>query len=150
MRNYCTIGIIVLSIFLGACHKKAMDQTAKPDATDVSESVKSIVVDAQADMMAIGDVYQVDSLTVNENILSVFVNYSGGCKPHVFDLVSNGMYSKSLPPQIAVCLKHANNGDACRKLVMRELKFDISKLKYSGNKTVVVKLGDKEVNYTSK
>jgi hypothetical protein len=86
---------------------------------------------------------------VNENILSVYVNYSGGCKPHVFDLVSNGMYSKSLPPQISVCLKHANNGDACRKLIMRELKFDISKLKYAGNKTVVVKLGDKEVNYTS-
>ncbi|MGZ4061154.1 MAG: hypothetical protein ACXVPU_19135, partial [Bacteroidia bacterium] len=97
-----------------------------------------------------GSPYNVDSLAVNGDILSIFVNYGGGCKEHTFELVSDGMYSKSLPPQISVCLKHTNNSDNCRKLVMRELKFNISKLKYTGSKTVTIKLVDKQINYSSK
>jgi len=94
-------------------------------------------------MTSTGAPYKVDSISIDGDILSVFVNYSGGCKEHTFDLVSNGMYAKSMPPQISVVLKHTNNGDNCRELVMKELKFDVSPLKYKGGNVTVIKLGDK-------
>ncbi len=109
--------------------------------------MKNVTVDAQADMSTTGAAYNVDSISVEGDVLSVFVNYSGGCKEHSFELLSNGMYAKSLPPQISVCLKHTNNEDNCRKLVMQELKFNIAALHYKGNGATIVKLGDKKVTF---
>ncbi len=110
----------------------------------------NIIVDPKVDMTLTGAPYGVDSLSVNGDILSIFVNYGGGCKEHDFELYSSGMYAKSLPMQVGVCLKHKNNGDACRKLIFRELKFNIAKLKVAGNKSLIVKLDNRQVNYKAK
>lgn len=135
--------------FLFSCHKKAAakDEPATNQAT-VTE-VKKAVMDTGADMASTGSPYKVDSLSISGNILSVFVNYAGGCKEHSFDLVSDGMYAKSLPPQLSLCLKHTGNDDMCKKLVKQELKFDVSGLQYKGGNTVILKLGEKSVRYNS-
>lgn len=145
--------VILLSVSLFSCHHKKMTDSAKTETKatapeEVKEIIPQVTVDATADMVNTGARYTVDSIALNSNMLSVFVKYSGGCKEHTWDLKSNGMYAKSLPPQISVCLTHTNNGDACRELIIKEIKFDIAKLKHPNNKTVVVKLGDKQVTYT--
>jgi len=156
MKKILLLPVLLPAVFIFSCHKKQMVVSAeKPAATTsapmdnkATGTVKNVTVDAQADMMNTGASYSIDSLGINGDILSVFVNYSGGCKDHSFELLSNGMYAKSLPPQIAVCLKHINNDDACRKLVMEELKFNVSAIKYKGsNGTTIIKLGDKQVTY---
>ena len=142
---------IICVILFSGCHHKQITKTAETVQTTTSAKPssgnKEVTVDATADMSATGAMYRVDSMTVNGDVLSVFVNYSGGCKDHSWELFSNGMYEKSLPPKISVCLKHTNNGDACRELKMEEVKFDIAKLKNPSNKTVIVKMGDKSVRY---
>jgi hypothetical protein len=154
MINILSMLFLSSVLFIG-CHKKPLNKTADRSATvektenkqAASPEVKSAIVDAGTDMAASGAMYNVDSMTINNDTLSIFVNYSGGCKEHTFDLYSNGMYAKSLPPQLSLCLKHTNNGDACRKLIMKELKFNVSNLKYAGKKTVVLKLGENKVTY---
>lgn len=144
----------MLALSFAACHQKKMAETASvsPAATSAQaenkEVIEDAVVETGADITATGAMYTVDSMTVKDNILSVFVKYSGGCKEHSWDLISNGMYAKSMPPQLTVCLKHTNNGDACRELIMKEIKFNIAKLKYASSKTTVIKIGDKQVRYT--
>ena len=157
-----TIGVLFLSaaIFF-SCHKKQINKTDSASASVVAtqeekqetppaNEVKNAIVDTETDMANTGSIYRVDSMKINNDTLSVFVNYSGGCKEHSFDLYSNGMYAKSLPPQLSLCLRHTNNGDACRKLIMKELKFTINNLKYQGKNTVILKLGDKKATYVSK
>ncbi len=156
------LGVLFISATLfSSCHKKQINQTTsspasvaveptKPPQEAALPEIKNAIVDAETDMANTGAMYTVDSIKINNDTLSVFVNYSGGCKEHSFDLYSNGMYAKSLPPQLSLCLKHTNNGDACRKLVMKELKFTINNLKYPGKNTVVLKLGDKKATYSTK
>ncbi len=151
-------GFIISALLFYSCHKKQITQTTKAsvsnEKTGVNQAeipeIKNAVVNAEVDMTNTGAMYTVDSIKIDNDVLSVFVNYSGGCKEHSFDLYSNGMYAKSLPPQLSLCLKHTNNGDACRKLIMKELKFNISNLKYAGKNTVILKLGDKRVTYATK
>lgn len=154
-------GVFFLSaVLFFSCHKKQISQTntssavvstekSETKATAAQPEVKNAIVNAETDMTNTGSMYNVDSIKVTNDTLSVFVNYSGGCKEHSFELYSNGMYAKSLPPQLSLCLRHTGNGDACRKLIMQELKFNINNLKYPGKNTVVLKLGDKKATYAT-
>lgn len=82
----------------------------------------------------IGDVEQesaqttIASVTLEGNILSLDVEYSGGCKDHSFELIGNGAIMKSLPPKRVVKLIHNSNDDTCRELVSETIKFDIRAL----------------------
>lgn len=156
MQKHFIIVILSSVTLLLACHKKEMSKKAVAHQT-TSENIKTApvikdaIIDPEADIMDTGGAYNIDSLQINADILSVFVNYSGGCKEHSFELYSRGMYGKSLPPQLSLCLRHNNNGDACNDLVQQELKFNIVKLKYSGKNTLILKLGDKQrITYISK
>jgi len=151
--------IVFLSITLfWACHKKEMSKTVPQKITasaaanvNSTSPIKDPIIDASIDITNTGAAYNIDSMKISGDILSVFVTYSGGCKEHSFELYSNGMYAKSLPPQLSLCLRHSSNDDACRELINQELKYTISKLKYPGNNTVILKLGAKQrITYTVK
>lgn len=157
MKKTFVLTTLLCSVLIFSCHQKPAAASAGNTAAVSSgtpkqavQPVKAAMVDPSADMTDTGAPYTVDSISINGDILSVFVNYSGGCKEHSFELLSNGMYAKSLPPQISVCLKHTGNGDNCRELVMTELKFDVTALKYKGGNATVIKLGDKKVTCTAK
>ena len=76
------------------------------------------------------DLIQITGVTISGNIMSIDVNYSGGCEEHNFQLIGSENIAKSLPPIRSVKLVHNANGDACRKLEERTLVFDISDLTY--------------------
>ncbi|MDF2436852.1 MAG: hypothetical protein K0Q95_1228 [Bacteroidota bacterium] len=114
------------------------------------DTIPKAILDPAADIADSGRPYQLDSLSLNSDTLSVFVNYSGGCEKHTFQLISNGMYAKSMPPQLSLCLKHSANDDHCRQQIMQELKFDVSGLRYKGSHTVILKLSDKNIRYSAK
>ncbi len=139
--------LIMISVLSLACHKKAMKQSGDSAPKAEAKTAQEVKVDPAADMAATGSAYKLDSIALKGDVLSVFLNYSGGCKDHSFELVSNGMYAKSMPPQLSLCLKHTGNDDMCKKLVMQELKFDISKIKYKGSNSLTVKLGEQSAIY---
>ena len=131
--------VVLFNLFLllafNACHRKSC--VKEKDAV-----VKNVIVNAELNKSETGDSYQIDSINIDEDILSVFVNYSGGCKEHSFELYNNGAYAKSLPPQTSVTLKHDGHGDSCRELVSQQVKFNLSPLKYNGQNTVIIHVGE--------
>ena len=147
MQKKIIISVLFSITLIYACHKKAMNHSSNKNIPtvenkSVSSEIKNVIIDSKINMTDIGASYIIDSTKMNEDILSIFVNYSGGCKTHSFELYSNKAYGKSLPPQVYICLKHTSNGDACRQLIYKELKFNISNLKYPEQNTVIVDLGN--------
>jgi guanyl-specific ribonuclease Sa len=155
MKKVILLPAMFMTLLLASCHHKHVESTATSNAgtstnNTNSDEIRDVKIIPASEVCLTGDPYTIDSLTINGDVLSVFINYSGGCNPHQFDLTTNGNYEKSLPPQLSLCLNHSSNGDKCRKLIMRELKFNIESLKRQGTQTLVLKIGEKEVNYLNK
>lgn len=112
-----------------------------------STNIKSLIFDSTIDYSVKGDNYVVDSLFIKDDILTILVNYSGGCKSHEFSLYSNGTFAKSLPVQATLLLKHNGNLDLCKKLVVEELKFNIKELKKKPSEKIIIKIEDKKTIY---
>ncbi len=66
--------------------------------------------------------------TLERPLLTLDVEYSGGCEHHEFDLVAWGGWLESFPVQVNVLLAHDDRGDACEALVASELRFDLRPL----------------------
>lgn len=101
----------------------------------------------------IGDVTQesaqttISSVKLEGNILSLDIEYSGGCKDHSFEFVGSAAIMKSLPPKRAVKLVHNSNGDTCRELISETIKFDIRALavtETTGSEIILLLDGVKE------
>ncbi|MDA0882501.1 MAG: hypothetical protein O2984_04240 [Bacteroidetes bacterium] len=84
------------------------------------------------------DPFTLKSHEINGDTLSLLVSYSGGCQEHSFDLIGNGSYAKSLPPQSRLRLIHNGNNDNCRSLIETNLKFNVKELRYPGTDVLVI------------
>lgn len=128
------------------CKNKDKTETTSTDAQNV---VTSIIVQngyTKPETSALTDILKTE---INGDILTIEVSYSGGCEEHSFKLYFNGNYKKSLPPKVNFELEHDPKGDACRSIVQKTLKFDISKAKYTGGKEMMVSVeGSTEMKYT--
>ena len=76
---------------------------------------------------------------ISDSTLTLNISYNGGCETHGFELIGSKMIQKSYPPIRSVMLVHHSNNDDCRELVEQELKFNVSKFKYS-NSSILLKL----------
>jgi hypothetical protein len=84
--------------------------------------------------------YSIRSFSISGDTLKIEVTYSGGCGTHTFDLYSNALLKKSLPPQVDVTLEHKSEKETCNKDVTELLLFDINPLKKPGNTKIVVNI----------
>lgn len=135
-----TLSILAAIMMTFFCNCKGKEEATASAVTENTEEVTS-TAEPQIDMLNIDLDYSpkvTDALTINEVsldgvILTVVVQYSGGCEDHEFKLISNQRYMKSMPPQLPLYLEHEANDDNCRALIIQTLKFDVSKAKYSGS-----------------
>ena len=136
-----------LLFFLPACKLgKGNDGTTNKN---VQSSIQKIIVDDNFTTPANNVSTDIFKTSIEGNILTIEVSYSGGCEEHDFKLYFNGMYKKSLPPKADFVLVHDNKGDACRSIVEKTLKFDISAAQYVGSKEMMVNVnGFQEMSYT--
>jgi hypothetical protein len=88
-----------------------------------------IMVDDFALIDLKGDPLQINSITINEDTLTISVSYSGGCEQHNFDLFAAKAIMKSLPVQAQLILAHDANGDNCEAWITQTLDFNLSPLK---------------------
>ena len=61
--------------------------------------------------------------------MRVTVQYGGGCARHEFRVVASHVFMESHPVQSAIAIRHNANGDMCRALLTRDLRFDLSALR---------------------
>jgi len=66
------------------------------------------------------------SAGIEDENLVLSVNYSGGCKTHLFELIWDGQYLESSPLQINLNFRHSNQGDTCQMLIRKRLAYSLS------------------------
>lgn len=84
------------------------------------------------------------------DILILDVSYSGGCADHDFELVSNGRYESTYPPELEVKLWHNGNGDRCRSVIDERIYFDLKPYQYGGTTQVRLRIlnNDRVLDYS--
>lgn len=149
------IAFLVLGTLAGFTACKTTGKTMKKSA-QVKNAIPVIRKTdyAKPDVNGTAADFHIQDLSVEGDIATVIVNYSGGCNEHKFNAYFNGAYMKSLPPKATVFIEHDNGGDNCRKLVVDTLYFDLTAVRYSPDKegTVIVGFngGDKTIEYKYK
>jgi hypothetical protein len=73
------------------------------------------------------------SATIKSDTLELIANYGGGCQPQSFVLLSDAAWMESYPVQVGVRLGRDAQGDSCKALLSRMLRFDLSPLKAAYN-----------------
>lgn len=73
------------------------------------------------------------SATVQGDTLDVWANYGGGCRPQSFLLLSDAAWMESYPVQVGVRVARDAQGDTCKALLSRLLRFDLTPLKLAYN-----------------
>jgi len=130
--------ILAVSALLFACNNTKEVLTIDP--IDVKKA-------QIGDVMQESDQTTITGVKLEGNVLTLNVEYSGGCQDHSFEFVGSAAIMKSLPPKRSVKLVHNANGDTCRELVTETIKFDISTLavtETSGSEIILLLDGVKD------
>lgn len=110
-------------------------QTEMEEESNKGDIQKLKIIEGFSDRES--DNFEVENASLEGDILSIDISYSGGCEDHEFDLYFNGAYMKSLPPKANLFLKHNANGDACRSMIKQTLRFNIKKVKASYDSVIL-------------
>lgn len=91
-----------------------------------AKPVAILTPEIKADLF--NDAFQVESLSVQGNILIMKVIYSGGCKTHEFSLYAHREIGESIPPVLFLTVSHNANNDMCKALLRETINFDLSSI----------------------
>lgn len=138
--------LLAASLFFSCKTKK----NASTEMNNSNSEIESVLLQKELNISELNSNYKIDSIALDNDILSVFVNYSGGCQKHKFELLFNGMYAKSLPPQTTLYLNHISNDDLCKKLIFQEVRFNIASILNEKYTEIYVTVGEFKIKYTKK
>jgi hypothetical protein len=92
------------------------------------------------------DPVTINSAVIRGDSLELSVQFGGGCRDHEFGLITNGVFAESYPVQTWVMLVHDANGDRCKALLSRVLRFDLSPLKALYNRAYQTTTGIMQIH----
>jgi len=124
MKN--SIYLFVTLLLVGCSTRKEIEPMAEKKNDDCVAFIGDITKQAKP--------LKISSVKIVGNSLIVEVNYSGGCKNHVFETKGSPMIAKSLPPIRAVQIIDLTKDDLCKKMEIKTLSIDISELAYKKEK----------------
>ncbi len=130
--------LLILSIQFMAC--TARKEVAK---TDQKTSLKAKEVRVEMGFDKKTDAYSIEEAFVEGPDLHLKVSYTGGCEDHVFELFTDGLIMKSLPPKQRFFLKHHAQEDSCETVITENLVFSLEGVTTSGNTLVILLKGYK-------
>ena len=128
--------LIFTLIVLSSCHRSK-------DLGQKEEKSEQVITEIPAVITEMGfsrksDPCRIYSLDVSGTVLSIAVEYGGGCKDHTFELYTDGVIMKSLPPKQRFFLKHDADNDMCKALVRDTLSFELKGIRPAGTDMVVI------------
>lgn len=112
--------------------------TESLEAVSISEAVPNVEVVEQLPKETAN--FNVKSAKCEGDFLILELSYGGGCVEHQFYLYTDMNYAKSLPPQMNLFLSHEANGDNCKALQSKVIKFDISKIRNDKSSSLLINL----------
>ena len=128
-RSLTHLLCVALALCLVGCSKDDDPVSPKPPGSLVPAPLPA-PIEIRADAATYGgqDPVTLQSAHLEGMTLRLDVSYAGGCKDHSFAAVSPTGVLESLPPQIAVLLRHDGDGDQCEAAIRQDLSFDITPL----------------------
>jgi len=100
------------------------------------------------------DPWSLEAYELDGDELRLDVSYGGGCREHRFAFLVNPAFMESHPVAVSAWLAHDADGDMCRALLRRILRFDLSPLRQRftasygpGPGTVVLHLHGASITY---
>ena len=75
------------------------------------------------------DEFDLNTATIEGDILKVNLSYSGGCKSHEFTLVASDLFHESSPVQLSIYIAHNANGDTCEAYPTEDYHFNLTPIK---------------------
>lgn len=113
-----------------ACSPAPVDGDGGPATAAVSSDVPPIELagNFEATLWKL-DPYTIDTARVDADTLTIVVRHGGGCGTHRFSLAASRAFRESNPVQVSAVLTHDAGGDACRALLTRTLRYDLSPLR---------------------
>jgi len=128
--NIYRLSIILLfsALLVTSCNTRKKQQKSIIEKTQEMTVLLEPTVDNSFSIPEGKPNYTIENAEIKDSILTINISYSGGCKDHSFELMFNGMYMKSLPRKASLYLKHESNDDICKKLIMLELKYNLSSI----------------------
>jgi hypothetical protein len=73
--------------------------------------------------------YMLDSVAIANDTMHLFIQYLGGCRTPVFNLISNGGTTKTAPPMMMLYLEQVDLVERCRKICNTRIDIDITGLR---------------------
>ena len=116
-------------------------------AYEIPEETLTVKIDPSENIQKRGDRTSISRMEVLGDFLSINVSYSGGCEEHEFELITDGRYSATYPPEIELVLRHDANNDRCRSYIDETLFFDLKPLQYDGTTRIVIRLTNNDNLY---
>lgn len=110
----------LFALLLGACADPLRTSTG-------ADPVQVLVGSGPATTRA--DPAEILRAELEGDTLDLQVRFGGGCAEHDFALVHSGAFMESYPVQTNLTLAHDAHGDACRALLTRAIRFDLSPVK---------------------
>jgi hypothetical protein len=132
MNKSALVLVFLVTIFQFSCHHKV-------PTTSLPADVKALIFDTTADLADTDASYDVDSIFIRDQILTVTVSYSGGCAPHSFNLYYNGKPESADLRSVKLRLYHKTKDETCRELVTEQHRFDLSDLKVQSGTVLIIK-----------
>lgn len=110
---------------------KAKKATSSETDTSVAQTdePKAVVLDMNYQQPKENGNFEILNASIDGDILTLEVSYSGGCEEHEFNAYFNGLFMKSMPPKASIFIHHIDHGDNCRSVVTETLKFQLDAVK---------------------
>jgi hypothetical protein len=131
-----------------------------PNTSSSGKIPRIVVLDNESAIqkLKINTFFLKEATLIDNDILSIIVSYSGGCKKHDFTLSTVPRFiSTNSSDEVNLVLAHENNGDVCKKIVKEHLYFDLLPLKERYQQvygikasSIVLRLMNASINYQFK
>jgi|GEM_PF-4771919 hypothetical protein len=103
--------------------------------------VQQAIIDKSFDYSANLSNYVIKEAVLKDSILTLTIE-ANICENDLVELVFNGNYLKSLPPKAQLGLRFTENYNCKKNTTTRS--YNVSNVKYTGNKTTILLLNGKE------
>jgi hypothetical protein len=137
-RLFCLVAFIA-----SACNRTATEPGAPNGYWSLSSTWEGqVVITENADgSQWPSDPVTILSAVVKGDTLELWANYGGGCRAQSFLLLSDAAWMESYPVQVGVRLARDAQGDNCKALLSRMLRFDLAPLKAAYNEAYQTSTG---------
>ncbi len=96
---------------------------------DEKEPRPVLLIDSNNSGLIKKDMLNVNDVSLEKDIITFSVGYSGGCADHFIDLFAYREIAKSNPAQVTLNLSHDLQGDVCLAYITKIISFNMKELK---------------------